>query len=186
MDYTQYQGFGRNKVTGQVRPLSYLPNTSEWVGYILCLEADSGAYKPDQVLGGAEGISNAQAQALSNRTQFLRTNLSRLAAIVSAMQEALAPSLRAIKTLKITHTEPSDPDYSAWLDLEYTPETEAFLGTMVDPAAFDCKIYFDNGTYAQSPVLEITEQTGKTFFIRTDGTSILVESVEDQLDSDVF
>ncbi len=186
MDYTLYQGRGTDKITGALRPLAYLPNTSEWVPGIYCLEAEDSRYQADEVLGGVTGIDNAQAQALSNRTQFLRVNLARLANIVAAMQLAMGPMLRTIKTLKISHTEPTDTDYSAWMDLERNGASDSLFAQMASDAVFDLRLEYQNGTYSKSPVLELTESTGAIWYIRTDGTTVLIDAVEDQLDADAI
>lgn len=185
MDYNIYQGLGRDKYSGFVRPLTYLPNAQEWVDRVLCLEAETAQYQADEVLGGLSGISNAQAQALANRTFFLRDNLVKLSEIVIAMQEALGPLITTIKALIISHIEPSDWVHQAWLGFENDEAYQAWRAQWTS-AIPTFEVYYLNGTHVRFPILEVTCEDGKTYFLRTDGTEHRVPAVEEYLDPEAI
>lgn len=171
MDYTLYQGRGTNKSTGVARPITYLPNTSEWVEQIYALAAESSGYSADKVLGGVDGIANAPIQALANRTYFLKDYIVRIATVLNAIQVALAPTLKTVKALKYQPGAVDDPDH------------EALLKLTVDLNGKDMTVDFENGTYVVNPILELTLENGNTFYLRTDGLSSIVPNINTFLNS---
>ena len=181
MDYNTYQGLGHDKYSGFTRTLTYLPNAQEWVDRILCIEAETSQNYADEVLGGLSGVSNAQAQALANRTYFLRDNLVKLSEIVIAMQEALGPLITTIKALVVSHIEPTDWVHQAWLGFENTQAYQQWRASWTSDIP-EFQLYYQNGTYVRYPILEVTCEDGKTYFLRTDGTEHRVPTVEEYLD----
>lgn len=181
MNYGSYKGRGKNKQTGHERPMTYLPSESEWVSNVYCLEEETDQYSADDVMGGANGISNAPTQALANRTVFLKDNLIRLAEVLSAVQEALSPLLNTIKSLKVQEQAVTNWDHEAQLKLENTAEAQRLYESIsgkVPAITLTCA----NGVVFSHPIIEITLETNRTVFIRTDGSSVLVPNIHEVLD----
>ena len=180
MDYTSYKGRGKDKISGEYRPIRYLPNVSEWVGKIYMLEDESDQYSADDVLGGVGGIDNAQPQALANRTYYLKDTLVKIGEVISAMQLALAPMLTTIKKLVIQKNTVTDWEHDAWLTMKSSTEADQFY-ERIKGSVPRIILTFDNG-YVQNPIFRVTLENSKVFFIRTDGVTVLVPRVEDFLD----
>lgn len=180
MDYSTYRGRGKDKITGELRPISYLPNVSEWVGRVYCLEDESDRYSADDVLGGLSGIDNAQAQALANRTYFLKDGFVRLAEIITAMQLALEPTLTTIKNLAVQELEITDYKHQAWMGMGSDPDARSFYSSFAGTIP-RVSFTFSGGSVV-NPIIEISLENGKTFFIRTDGKSVIIPSVDEFLD----
>lgn len=185
MDYSYYRGRGIHKRTGYTRPLTYLPNVVEWPQDIICLEAENELFTADEVLGGQAGISNAQAQALANRTAFLKDNLFKLTSIVIAMQNALAPYLANIKGLVVGVEPPDDWEHFAWLAFNDDAEYQQWRAQwQSDKPAIDMDL--ENGASVNMPVIELHCEDGKVYVIRADGTVYTVPDVQDELDPDAL
>lgn len=183
MEYTHYKGRGKDKISGEIRPVTYLPNISEWVGKIYCLEDETDRYSADDVLGGVGGVDNAQGQALANRTYFLKDSLVKMGEIISAMQLAMQPMLTTIKKLVIQQNEVTDYLHEAWLYLGDDAEAQRFYRQIVGIVP-ELIITFEGGSYVKRPIFELSFEDGRTFFIRTDGVTVIVPKVEDFLDFD--
>lgn len=183
MDYTQYIGRGTDQLTGQPRPISYLPNVSEWVDRVYCWETESGdVYSADQVLGGTYGVANAPIQAVANRTFFLRENMSKIAQVINAMQIALGPLLTTIKKLLIQRSSEYNHETEAWLYLGDSPAARQIYNDVAAKPAPDFKIWFSNGTYFANPTIKLTLENAAVYWLKTDGSAISIISVEDALD----
>lgn len=165
MDYTRYQGLGRRKSDGKTRDLTFLDSVSEWVPEILCLATDTGAHTEDKVLGGIDGVANAQAQALANRTVFLRNSVQQLSAIISTLMLNLAPQLSLSKNLVVSKAAPKDWTYKAWLNVG------------VESPSPSIRFVFDDRSDVINPTLRLTLDDGKIIFIRTDGQSVAPEDI---------
>ena len=187
MNYEDYAGRGTDKYTGALRPLTYLPNTSEWVKNILCLEAETNQYTADEVLGGLYGIDNAPAQALANRTEFVRLNLVRLGDIVQAMISALEPMLTTIKKLRVQEFD-VDIDYTheAWLSLGNSPQATTIYTAFASKEKPSVQLIVETGVTRQNPTFEMTLENGRVIWLRTDGTTSIVPNVDDILDPDAI
>ena len=182
MDINNYKGRGKDKISGEYRPIRYLPNVSEWVGKIYMYEDETDQYTADDVLGGLTGIDNAQSQALANRTYFLKDKLMKLAEVVSAMQLAISPMMTSMKKLVIQSEAVTDWEHEARLVLEPSAEADA-LYEQIRGKVPRVVLSLESG-YVVSPTLKITLENGKVFFIRTDGETVIVPKVEDFSDTD--
>lgn len=178
MDYSTYKGRGRNKISGAERPVTYLPNVAEWVSKVYCIECDNEIYSADDVLGGVNGVDNAQGQALANRTYFLKENVIRLMTVVSAMQLVLSPMLTTIKKFSIQPDAPTDWEHESWLQLEDSAETRQ-LYAQIEGKLPTIKLTLTNGQTITKPIFNIELDDGRTFYIRTDVSSVLVPKVEE-------
>ena len=175
MDYSKYRGRGRDKTSGVERPLTYLPNETEWVEKIYCVESDDGIYSGDEVLGGVQGVDNAQAQALSNRTNWLyeqmgelETKLNEIDSILSILQVKIAPILSTIKKLAIQAEPVTDWEHYAWWQPEATAEARALLEE-IEGKLPTLTFKREDGSVLTNPVLKVTFENGKEFYIRLDG-----------------
>ena len=187
MDYSVYQGRGTHKITGQRRPDTFLPNVDEWADGILCLEAENDPYTADEVLGGVQGIDNAPTQAVANRTVFLLKRMYELGVIIDSMQTALGPMLTTIKKLNIRRITPQEEptfnynyDYNAWMQYENTPAGDAAHATL--PSQYHLSIAVEGGQYVENPTFMITDQTGRTVYIKTNGDSVFIQDASGWLD----
>ena len=158
MDYTTYVGRGVHKVTNRDRPVTTLENISEWVDEIYCLEAGDNVYTPDKILGGRDGVANAQAQALANRTNYLRETVLKCVAYVNALQNALSAHLSNVKAALVAKTDPADNKYF-WMKSTKNLASITFKFTLADGRVIDL------------PVLRLSLETGRVIYVRTDGTS---------------
>ena len=180
MDYGSYRGRGRDKMSGAFRPIGYLPETSEWVDKIYRLEDETDQYTADDVLGGVDGIDNAAPQALANRTRFLKDQLVLFATILSAMQDALSPVMATIKRLAIQKEAPTDPKI-VWLQLEEGASAEHIYNVAAQRTPL-LVVTLENGQQMVNPVLEMTLEDGRTFYVRTDGVNVTVPKVSEYLE----
>lgn len=168
MDYDLYRGFGANKTNGARRDLTYLDEENSWSEQILCIERDSGAHYADQILGGLDGVANAQAQALANRTLYLRDSVQQLAAMLRSLTNYLAPTMSCIKNLVVSPTAPDDTDHKAWLNMgsNWTySEQPVFRLTLKAPSD-------DAASSSVNPTFRIVLDDGNVFYLRTDGLSV--------------
>lgn len=168
MNYDLYQGFGANKTNGARRDLTFLDETSEWVEQVLCLARDTGAHHADQILGGSDGIANAPAQALANRTLYLRNSVQQLAAMIRSLTNLLAPTLSAMKNLVVAANKPSDTAHKAWLKMEsgwtYS-EQPTFRLTLKAPTDIAAAA-------VENPTFRVVLDDGTVYYLRTDGQSV--------------
>lgn len=157
MNYEAYIGRGVHKVTNKDRPVTTLDNISEWVDNIYCIEAGDNVYTADKVLGGRDGVANAQAQALTNRTNFLKDAVMQLVDYVGALRAAIQPHLQNVKAIVVQKSAPADPYNYVWLKT-----TQNFT----DPAV---KLTFANGSSVSNPIFRVEFVPRGTVYIRTDG-----------------
>ena len=158
MDYTTYEGRGVHKVTNKDRPVTTLENISEWVDDIYCIAAGDNVYTADKILGGREGVANAQAQALANRTNYLRDTVLKCVAYVNALQNALSAQLSNVKAAIVAKTDPNNDKYF-WMKADRNLESTSF------------QITLDGGRVINQPVIRLVLENGRVLYIRTDGTS---------------
>ena len=159
MNYESYQGRGVNRATNRDRPVTYLPNTSEWVTRIYCLEGEDNIYTADKVLGGLDGVSNAPLQALANRTYYLYEQMSKMLEYLRALRESLSAELSNVKAVVAQKTEPADKEYTVWLQTTQNFTSPTFTFTLAD------------NTTAVNPVLRATLEDGSYLYLRFDGIS---------------
>ena len=139
------------------------------------------------MLGGLYGIDNAPAQALANRTEFVRLNLVRLGDIVQAMISALEPMLTTIKKLRVQEFD-VDIDYTheAWLSLGNSPQATAIYTAFASKEKPSVQLIVETGVTRQNPTFEMTLENGRVIWLRTDGTTSIVPNVDDILDPDAI
>lgn len=94
-----YVGYGIDKTTGKRHKIEHLPENAFW---------ETGVYQyeqNDKLIGGIDGIDNLQAQALVNRTAFLKEKAeqqaTRLEEVAQIAEEAAEHGSASVLTIGI-------------------------------------------------------------------------------------
>ena len=160
MDYSTYRGRGVRKSDLAQRPIVTLPNVSEWVDDVYCINAEDANYTADEVLGDPDGVTNAPIQALANRTNYLRTRVEQLTDFLSTLYKLSSEGLSMVKAIRVQTSAVSSMS-DAWLQYRSNLTTPTF------------KIVCSDGTTFNNPNFRVvvSEPHSATYVLRTDGIS---------------
>ena len=119
MNELDYSGRHRLTPTGEPHAIKHLNEVAEWVDGVYLIENE------DDGEGGEFGLANIQAQALSNRTQFLLTHIQKLTYQLNAVLSYLNSYTPdgATKIRSVISPTPPDPS-KLWLKFNDTDSVE--------------------------------------------------------------
>ena len=122
MDESQYSGFACSEITGKRHDINHLTPASEWC-QVYQIEHH------DEAKGGEFGLANLQAQALTNRTEYLYNSLINLQRGISDLYDLLTQSgdIKTKKTLPFKVATEINDSVSAFLQVDQAVEDGLFL-----------------------------------------------------------
>lgn len=122
MDETKYSGFACSEITGKRHDINHLTPASEWC-QVYQIEHH------DEAKGGEFGLANLQAQALTNRTEFLYNSLVNLTKKVSELEYLLTHNtdIKTKKVIPLNVATNSTDTQSAYLQVDQAVENGLLL-----------------------------------------------------------